>query len=364
MIGYVVAGALAAFVLPHGASFDAALRACALLGELGVLALMFTSGAEMDGGELWSRARRGVPLTLAVIATPFVAGLALAPRFPQLRGAGADPIAFTILIATCLTVTAFPVLIEILRDRRLLATRIGATAVATAAVDDLFLWLMLAILAVLVHRQGSTATLARLVVAFTVALPLAVVAARFVFRRVQHLAIVVAFTAVVIALLAWLGVHPVFVAFFVGTAMPHAPATGAMLTTLRRLLCTLFLPLFFAGIGMAVASIRGAFAVSAIFIAVAMVAKIVPATLVSRLRGEPWRHAFVLGTLLNARGAMELIAAKLGLELGLLSPAGFSVLVSVAVVTTLITGPLLRAAYSPSLGSTTAAAVSSSDAAA
>ena len=59
MIGYVVAGAIAAFVLPHGASFDAAMRACALLGELGVLALMFTSGAEMDGGELWSRARRG-----------------------------------------------------------------------------------------------------------------------------------------------------------------------------------------------------------------------------------------------------------------------------------------------------------------
>ena len=115
---------------------------------------------------------------------------------------------------------------------------------------------------------------------------------------------------------------------------------------------------------MHVASIRGAFAVSAIFIAVAVVAKIVPATLVSRLRGEPWRHAFVLGALLNARGAMELIAAKLGLELGLLSPTGFSVLVSVAVVTTLITGPLLRAAYSPSLGSTTAAAVSSSDAAA
>ena len=105
-------------------------------------------------------------------------------------------------------------------------------------------------------------------------------------------------------------------------------------------------------------------AISALFIIVAAVAKIVPATLVSRLRGDSWRHAFALGALLNARGAMELIVAKLGLDLGLLSPAGFSVIVSVAVATTLITGPLLRAVYSPSLGSTTAAAVSSSDAAA
>jgi Kef-type K+ transport system membrane component KefB len=317
MIGYVVAGAIAAFVLPHGSSFDAALRACALLGELGVLALMFTSGAEMDGGELWSRARRGVPLTLAVIATPFAAGLALAPRFPQLRGAGADPIAFTILIATCLTVTAFPVLIEILRDRRLLATPIGVTAAGIAAVNDVVAWLLLAFVAL----WSAKATPPLLVVA-------------------------------------------VFVAFFLGTLMPHSPRSGARMAMVRRVLCTPFLPLFFAGIGMHVASIRGALGISAIFIAVAVVAKIVPATLVSRLRGEPWRYSFVLGALLNARGAMELIAAKLGLELGLLSPTGFSVLVSVAVVTTLITGPLLRAAYSPSLGSTTAAAVSSSDAAA
>ncbi|HKS25064.1 MAG TPA: cation:proton antiporter [Thermoanaerobaculia bacterium] len=363
MIGYVATGVVAALVVPHDAAFRDALHISSLLGELGVLVLMFTSGAEMDSGELWSRARRGVPLTLSVIATPFVCGLFLAPRFPQLRGDSADPIAFTILIATCMTVTAFPVLIEILRDRRLLTTRIGAISVGTAAVDDLFLWLMLAVLAVLVHRQGSASTLLRLVLAFTVALPLAVVLARFVFRRVRHFAVVILFTAAVIAVMAWLGVHPVFVAFFIGTAMPHAPSTGAALVTLRRVGMP-FLPLFFVAIGMHVASVRGEVAVAAIFIGVAVVAKIVPATLVSRLRGESWRTSFVLGSLLNARGAMELIAAKLGLELGLLSPAGFSVIVSVAVVTTLITGPLLRMFYSPSLGSTTAAAVSSSDAAA
>lgn len=317
MIGYVVAGAAAALVLPRGASFDATIRACALLGEIGVLALMFTSGAEMDGGELWSRARRGLPLTAAVIATPFACGLLLAPRFPQLRGAGADPVAFAILIATCLTVTAFPVLIEILRDRRLLTAPIGIAAAGVAAVNDVVAWLLLAFVAVWSAKAMP---------------PLLVVA--------------------------------VFAAFFAGTLMPHTPRTGARLRVLRRLLCTPFLPLFFAGIGLHIAAIRGAVAVSAIFIAVAALAKIVPATLVSRLRGDTWRHAFALGALLNARGAMELIAAKLGLELGLLSPMGFSVLVSVAVVTTLITGPLLRAAYSPSLGSTTAAAVSSSDAAA
>jgi len=312
MIGYVAAGVVAGLVVPGGASFDSALRACALIGEIGVLALMFTSGGEMDGRELWSRAWRSVPLTLAVIATPFACGLLLAPRFPQLRGSGANPIAFTILIATCLTVTAFPVLMEILRDRALLTTPIGITAAGIAAVNDVIAWLLLA--AVAFWSAGTTP-------------PLLVAA--------------------------------VFAAFFLGTVMPRAPRA-----TIRRYLCTPFLPLFFAAIGMHVASIRGAFAISAIFIAVAVAAKIVPATLVSRLRGEPWRASFVLGALLNARGAMELIAAKLGLELGLLSPAGFSVLVSVAVVTTLLTGPLLRAAYSPSLGSTTAAAVSSSDAAA
>lgn len=313
MIGYVAAGVVAGLVVPR----DDVRQACALIGEVGVLALMFTAGAEMDGGELWSRARRGLPLTLAVIATPFACGLALAPRFPELRGSGANPTAFTILIATCLTVTAFPVLIEILRDRRLLTTPIGIAAAGVAAVNDVIAWLLLAFVAL--WSAGATP-------------PLLVVL--------------------------------VFVAFFAGTAMPHSPRTGARLAVVRRVLCTPFLPLFFAAIGMHVASIRGAFAISAIFIVVAMIAKIVPAVVVARLRGDSWRTAFVLGALLNARGAMELIAAKLGLELGLLSPAGFSVLVSVAVVTTLLTGPLLRAAYSPSLGSTTAAAVSSSDAAA
>jgi len=309
MIGYVVAGALAALVLPRGASFDAALRACGLLGEAGVIALMFAAGAAMDGRELWSRARRGVPLMIAVIATPFACGLLLAPRFPELRGAGADPIAFTVLIATCMTVTAFPVLMEILRDRGLLTTPIGIAAAGVAAVNDVVAWLLLAGVAL-----WSAAAMP----------PLLVVA--------------------------------VLAAFFIGTRFKSG---GGVAAALQKLL-----PLFFAAIGMHVASIRGAFAVSAIFIAVAALAKIVPATLVARLRGEPWRYAFSLGALLNARGAMELIAAKLGLELGLLSPAGFSVLVSVAVVTTLITGPLLRVAYSPSLGLTTAAAVSSSDAAA
>jgi len=292
MIGYVVAGALAALFVPRSAS---ATHACALLGELGVLALMFTSGAEMDGGELWSRARRGVPLTLAVIATPFACGLFLAPRFPQLRGDGADPIAFTILIATCMTVTAFPVLIEILRDRKLLTTPIGMEAAGIAAVNDVVAWLLLAFVAF----WSAAATPPLLVIL-------------------------------------------VFASFFAGTLMRHTPRTGARLAILRRVLCTPFLPLFFAAIGMHVAQIRGAWMISALFIAVAAPAKIVPATLVARLRGEPWRHAFALGALLNARGAMELIAAKLGLELGLLSPAGFSVLVSVAVATTLITGPLLR----------------------
>jgi Kef-type K+ transport system membrane component KefB len=271
----------------------------------------------MDGRAFWSRARSALPLTFAVIATPFAAGLVLAPRFPQLRGARADPLAFAILIAACLAVTAFPVLIEILRDRRLLQTRIGTTAAGVAAVNDVVVWLLFAFLAL-----WSAAAKPPLLVVL------------------------------------------VFVAFFLGTLMPHSPGLGRVIATSRRLLCAPFLPLFFAAIGMHVASIRGAFGVSAIFVAVAVTAKIVPALLVARFRGDTWRNAFVLGALLNARGAMELIAAKLGLDLGLLSPAGFSVLVSVAIVTTLITGPLLRAAYSPSLGSTAAAAVNSSDAAA
>lgn len=308
MIGYVATGVVAALVVPHDASFDAAIRASSLLGEIGVLALMFGAGAEIDARELRTRARRNVPLMIAVIVTPFACGLLLAPRFPALRGEGATPAAFAVFLATCLAVTAFPVLMEILRDRRLLTTPIGIAAAGIAAVNDVVAWLLLALVAF-----WSAAAMPPLLV-----------------------------TAV-------------FAAFFLGMVVRRGNV---------GFLRVAFLPLFFVAIGMHVASVRGEVAVAAVFIAVAVVAKIVPATLVSRLRGDSWRTSFALAALLNARGAMELIAAKLGLELGLLSPAGFSVIVSVAVVTTLITGPLLRAVYSPSLGSTTAAAVSSSDAAA
>ena len=308
MIGYVAVGVAAAFVLPRGVTFDAATRACALLGEIGVLALMFSAGAEIDARELGARARRNVPLMIAVVVTPFLCGLLLAPRFPQLRGARATPAAFAIFLATCLAVTAFPVLMEILRDRALLTTPIGITAAGVAAVNDVVAWLLLAGIA-----MWSASARPPLLVA------------------------------------------AVFAAFFLGMLVRRFDL---------RVLRAIFLPLFFAAIGMHVAAIRGELAVSALFIVVAALAKIVPATLAARMQGERWRYALSLGALLSARGAMELIAAKLGLELGLLSPAGFSVLVTVAVATTMLTGPLLRAAYSPSLGSTTAAAVSSSDAAA
>ncbi|HEY6140081.1 MAG TPA: cation:proton antiporter [Thermoanaerobaculia bacterium] len=308
MIGYVAAGVVAAFVAPRGAAFDAAVRVSSLLGEIGVLALMFASGAEIDARELRLRVQRNVPLMIAVIGTPFACGLLLAPRFPQLRGAQATPAAFAVFLATCLAVTAFPVLMEILRDWRLLATPIGTAAAGVAAVNDVVAWLLLAFVAF----WSAAATPPLLVTA-------------------------------------------VFAAFFLGMVVRRGNVGR---------LRALFLPLFFAAVGMHVASVRGELAVAAIFIAVAVAAKLVPATLVSRLRGESWRTSLALGALLNARGAMELIAAKLGLELGLLSPAGFSALVSVAVATTIITGPLLRVVYSPSLGSTTAAAVSSSDAAA
>lgn len=302
MIGYVAAGMAIAFSpLSRAAAFPAAGRACALLGEAGVVAMMFAAGAEMDGGELRSRARRGVWMTVAVIVTPFLAGIVCAARYPELRARDANPLAFLLLIGTCLCITAFPVLIEILRDRKLLTTPIGAAAVASAAVNDVVAWLLLSFVAFL-----SAAA------------------------RPAH---------------SILGALPVFLAFFSGVLLPHAPRSGRVLAVLRRTVTAPLLPLFFAGIGLHVTAIgAGTLRIVAVFAAVAMLAKMVPAIAVVRARGDTWRDAFVLGALLNARGAMELVAAQLGADLGLLSAEGFSVLVAVAIVTTVAAGPLVHAA--------------------
>jgi Kef-type K+ transport system membrane component KefB len=257
-----------------------------------------------------------------------------------------------------MSVTAFPVLARILEERRLLGTPIGTLAMSCAAVDDVTAWLLLAGVTALVRGQGVGGHGVLLTIAGTMAFAAAMltigrrvlaplaqrVSAHGLARQDAALIVVFALGA------AWatdaIGVHPLFGAFVAGLSMPKDERfVAAVQSRFADLTGVVLVPLVFAVTGLRtrldllgdVAAWGWALAV----LTVAVAGKLGGTWLGARWSGYPARDAAILGTLMNARGLMELVFLGVGLELGVLSPTLFTMMVVMALVTTLMTGPLL-----------------------
>jgi Kef-type K+ transport system membrane component KefB len=268
--------------------------------------------------------------------------------------------AFALFMGAAMSVTAFPVLARMLAERGLLKTRLGAVAIACAAVDDVSAWCLLAAVAV-VARAGEAAVPLPMMfggVLLYAAVMLTVVRwglARLqrVVRRGELSQDAVAFVVFLILASALvterLGIHAVFGAFLAGAVMPRdEKITGALLERFHDLMVILFLPLFFAftGLRTSVQLISGDLrAWCAVVILVAVAGKMGGSAIAARASGLTWREGWALGTLMNTRGLMELVILNVGLDLGVISPALFAMMVLMALATTLMTTPLLERIY-------------------
>ncbi|HEX2189633.1 MAG TPA: cation:proton antiporter, partial [Longimicrobiaceae bacterium] len=339
------------------------LASLGLLSQVGLLLFMFLVGLEFDTKLLRGRGHTAVVTSHVSIVVPFVLGAALALfLYPRLSDRSIGFTGFALFMGSAMSVTAFPVLARILTERNLLRTRLGAVTIACAAVDDVTAWSILAVV-VAVVRAGSAevppwVTLAGSAVYVGLMLTLVRRAlgalGRFARSRGRVTQDLLAVVLLLLLASAWtterLGIHALFGAFLLGAVMPRERALVRGLTEkLEDATVVFFLPLFFAftGLRTRIGLVEGAemWLYCGLILLVAVAGKFGGSALSARATGLGWREAGALGVLMNTRGLMELVILTIGLELGVISPALFAMMVVMALATTFMTTPLLELIY-------------------
>lgn len=344
-----VAPSARAFLLP-----DSAVPALSVLAQAGVALYMFVVGVELDVRPLARHARVILATATASIVVPFGLGVGLAGWLdPGLAGPGTSAPLLALFVGVALSITAFPVLARILQDLRLTATPIGAIALSCAALNDVAAWCLLAVLAGIARADGGQAAATLALTAGFVAVSVAGVRPRlsaWLARRDDHPS-TEAILVLGAAVSAWIthvaGVHALFGAFLFGGLVPHDhPAAARLARRITTGVTPWLLPAFFALTGMrthvGALDSWGAWGQCGAIVLVATAGKIGGTMAGASWSGLPWRQAATLGALMNTRGLMELIVLSVGLELGLISPVLFTMMVIMALATTLSTAPLLR----------------------
>lgn len=336
--------------------------ALSAVAQLGLVLFMFLVGLEFDPRLLQGQARASIAISNAGIAVPFVCGALLAvPLAERFAPEGVTTLSLALFLGTAMSVTAFPVLARILTERRLLKTRVGAIALASAAVNDVVAWCLLALVVGVVGSRGIGAALGTtgLTLAYCAALWFIVrpALAKLGPREGHHVntdviaAIFVLITASALATEA-IGVHAIFGAFLIGAAMPRGGGLVTLVTEkMEDLVTVLLLPLFFAysGLRTQIGLVSGteAWLACLAIVAVATLGKFGGTLLAARWVGIGGRDAAALGVLMNTRGLMELVVLNVGLDLGVIDQRLFAMMVVMALVTTWVTSPILARLYPP-----------------
>jgi Kef-type K+ transport system membrane component KefB len=357
LLGWLAPGVSAALFPPASLSYLNA------LSQVGLVVFMFVVGLALNPSDLHGYGHAAVLTSHVSIVAPFcLGGLTALYLYPRLSDDGVTFTGFALFMGAAMSITAFPVLARILTERGLLRSRMGTMAIACAAVDDVTGWCILAYIVVLV-RVTHAARPAWVTIAGSLAYVLIMV---FVVRRIlpaferefrkrdrlsDNLVAVIVVLVLVSALATeWLGIHLLFGAFLMGAIMPKTQEfTHYLLHKFESVTVVLLLPLFFAFTGLrtriGVGGGRAIWFYSAIVIVVAITGKLGGSMFAARLAGMPWREAASLGILMNTRGLMELVILNIGLDIGVISPAMFSIMVLMALVTTFMTTPLLEWVY-------------------
>ncbi len=328
------------------------------LSQIGLILFMFLVGTELDTGELRRRGPAAVLVSSAGITFPFLLGAALAVILEMhLSHEGVPLLHFALFVGTAMSVTAFPVLARILAESSLLGTRVGTLAIACAAVDDVAAWSLLAGVVLLVRSPQDARSLPMTLGGSAAFVLFMLFVARPLLARLRWVDVdrgglrhdrlatllLTAFAS------AWvtetIGLHSVFGAFLMGCVLPRDPRLARALKERLEGAVALLLPLFFAQTGLrtGVRLLDGVslWLLCLLILLVAVAGKFGGATLVAHLTGLPWREAAALGVLMNTRGLMELVILNVGLDVGVITPVLFSMMVIMALVTTFMTTPIL-----------------------
>ena len=347
-------------VLPGDPSSDLfpadALAVLQLIGQLGLVLFMFSVGWDLDLKIVRRRERAAATVSIASIVLPFALGLALAahlhPGHDTVAGAEVPFWPFALFLGASLSLTAFPVLARILQETGLRSTPMGALVLTAAAVDDVIGWSILAVALAVLASSGAGDYL-RLVLEIALFVGVVVLVVRPLLARLLQHPSPAREALVLPAALAGayatdaIGIHAVFGAFLMGAAMPRPDATHTLTELRRRLspVIAFLAPVYFVTSGMAVdipGLHAGDLADFLLILTAACAGKFLGAYGGARATGIGARDSAAVGILMNTRGLIEIVLLTVGVDVGLIDGRLFTLLALMAIVTTLLTAPLLR----------------------
>ncbi|CAN5356346.1 cation:proton antiporter [soil metagenome] len=335
-----------------------------VIAQLGLVLYMFLVGTEFDTALLGKRAKGAGGVSLAGIILPFALGAMLAVGFAKagrtdLFAPSVNVGEAALYLGASMCITAFPMLARILYERGIARTSMGVLALGAGAADDAAAWAILAIVLASYKHDPRYALFA--IVGGAIFAVLSQTVGKTGFRKLGEGvngggAMTQATFAVTMLCLfagAWvtdaLGIYAVFGAFLMGAAIPRGRFVEMLREKLEFVTTSLFLPFFFvySGLNMRLGLLDSAalWGICALVCGAAILGKFGGCAIAARLAGEPWREACAIGTLMNARGLMELIILNIGLQQKVITPTLYTIMTLMAILTTLLASPLFRWIY-------------------
>ena len=329
------------------------------LTTLAIALFLLVAGIEINLATVWRRGRAALLVSLCGMLLPFALGFAAAWWLPAQLGwqAGSERLAFALFMATVLSISALPIIVKILMDLNIYRSDLGVTMVAAAVLNDLLGWLVFAVILGQVGVDqgqglpiGSTIAL---VIGFTlVMLTLVPWLINHLLALVQAyaswpggvLGFALSFCLFAAAFTEWLGIHAIFGSFLAGVALGQSRHLREQTrTTIDQFISFFFAPLFFASIGLRVDFLAHFdLPLTLTLLALAVTGKVLGSALGGHWGGLPKREAWAVGFGMSAQGTMGIILGVLALQVGLISSTVFVSLVVMALVTSMLSGPLLQ----------------------
>jgi len=361
LAGIVLGPSLFGRISPEGFQFlfsPDSLGNLYILSQLGLILFMYTIGMELNLKMLKNKIGETWLISHASIMIPFFLGMVLAYNlYGEFVAGKTSYISFALFMGISMSITAFPVLARIVQEKGLTRTHLGSLALASAAIDDVTAWCLLAAV-IAIAKTGSLASSVYTIVAAVAYIGVMMWVIRPFLKRIGDIykstevlnKSIVAFFLLVLVCSALttqiIGIHALFGAFLAGVIMPPLPNfRKMMIDKVEDLSVTLLLPLFFVFTGLrteiGLLNSPHLLLICAIIIMVAILGKFGGSSITARLMGESKRDSLALGILMNTRGLMELIVLNIGYEMGILPPAIFVMLVIMALFTTFMTTPAM-----------------------
>jgi len=334
------------------------LPALGVVANLGLIFFMFLVGLEVDRGSLKGKVAQATAISNASVAVPMLLGIAVALPLYKLLGPDKKFVAFALFMGVSMSITAFPVLARILSERRMINRPLGSLVIACAAVDDVTAWFLIA-LAITIAASGTFGDVAKTIAEAAVYVLIMVLIVKRIVARMATAFDEVGrmpgawFAAIVIGVLLSayvteeINIAFIFGGFVFGMIMPrHTRLNEEITRRIDDFVVTLLLPVFFVYTGLrtnvGLLDRPELWLITLLLIGVAIVGKLFGAAIAARVAGNDWKGSTVIGTLMNTRGLTELIVLNLALDVGAITNTLFAMLVIMAVVTTLMAGPLLK----------------------